>query len=88
MIKTCNDKYGYGCTNQIEYNNDDELASMFYKKHEWYLNTCKECHRKRTLKMYHDGTYTCGKTLKRKFVDKETYGVLNIGGTNGDNDSE
>jgi hypothetical protein len=74
-IKQCDDRYGFGCKNQIEFTNEDELAKMFYKKQGYFLNTCIECHRKNTRDRWRAGDYNYKKN-SNKIVDKEDYGTL------------
>jgi hypothetical protein len=72
-IKKCNDQYHYGCTNQYEYTNDDQLSKWFYKKKthtgEYYLNVCIQCSQKNRRERYRDGSYNWRKDSKEKFAN-------------------
>jgi len=75
MIKQCNDSFDYGCKRKIEYENEDELSKLFYKKGEWYRNTCKHCDRKRTNELYKTGKYNFH--IKNKtIIDNGDYGTF------------
>jgi hypothetical protein len=62
--RKCNDKFGYKCTKEVTYENEDELGKDFYVKSTWtgryYLHTCKDCIRRKRRELGESNTGSYG----------------------------
>jgi hypothetical protein len=52
MVKTC-----VTCGVEYQYETHDELKQFFYKKGDWFRNTCKSCECKQHAEKYAKGEY-------------------------------
>lgn len=49
------------CGKEFHYENHDELSQWFYKKDNYYLNTCKPCELEKHAIAYKSGKYRNGR---------------------------
>jgi len=59
------------CKKVVKYDTQDELDEFFYKKQNWYLNTCKVCERAKVTDKYSSGKYNYRK--KKNLKDYDDY---------------
>lgn len=82
--RKCDDKHGYGCTLEIEYETTDELEKYFYVKGGYVLGVCRECEKRKRRDKAHAGVagyrYDRGQNHKKKArsYDGYDYGRLVI----------
>lgn len=74
MIKKCIDSYGYGCTSEIEYETEEELRKLFYKKGPYFRNTCIKCDNRHWNELYKQGVYK--HKNRRRIYDASDYGRM------------